>query len=141
MKNIMIGFLGLLLFTGVAHAQSQIHDVSMIQLVASPEKYEGKYVRVMGFLRLKFEGNGLYLHREDYEKSLYKNGVWVHVAETEANRKFNMKYVLIEGTFDSKDKGHMGLWSGAIKDIKRIDFWGADRDEKTTSNQPSDRTR
>ena len=141
MRNLMLGPLGLVLFTGVCWAQSEVHDVSMIQLVANPEKYEGKYVRVKGFLRMEFEGNGLYLHREDYEKSLYRNGVWVHVAETEANRAFNMHYVLIEGTFDSKDKGHMGLWSGAIKDIKRVALWGADREEKKSSSKAPEATR
>lgn len=128
----------MLLFTGAVHAQSEVHDVSMIQLIASSEKYEGKYVRVMGFLRLEFEGNALYLHREDYEKSLYRNGVWVHVAEIETSRRFNMKYVLIEGTLDSKDRGHMGLWSGAIKDIKRVELWGPDREEKKSSNKASE---
>lgn len=128
MRNlIMVGILGFMLIGGVVNAQAIVHEVSMIQLISNPDKYDGQYVRVMGFLRLEFEGNGLYLHREDYEKSLYKNGVWVYVAETEANRKLNMKYVLIEGTFDSKDKGHMGLWGGAIKDIKRVDLWEFDK--------------
>ena len=124
MKHLVAGILGLLLLSGLVQAQEEIHDVSMIQLIANPEKYDGKYVRVMGFLRLEFEGNGLYLHREDYEESLYKNGVWVHVAEIVANRQFNMKYVLIEGTFDPKDRG---TWvSGVVpsKTSKGLTFGG-----------------
>lgn len=123
-KNIICGLLGLFLLAGCT--QDPLSGVSMIQLIANPEKYDGQYVRVMGFLRLEFEGNALYLHQEDYEESLSKNGVWVDVVETEANRKFNMKYVVIEGTFTS-NQGHMWAWSGGIRDIKRMELWGTDR--------------
>lgn len=119
---------GAILAAGPLMAKEAVQDVSIIQLVASPEKYEGKAIRVFGFLRLEFEGNGLYLHREDYEKALYKNGLWVQLPMTGENQKCNLKYVLIEGTFDSKDQGHLGLWSGAIKDVKRLELWGPDRD-------------
>jgi hypothetical protein len=37
----------------------------MIQLIANPQAWDGKHVRVIGFLRLEFEGDALYLHRED----------------------------------------------------------------------------
>src|SRR5438105_13451797 len=89
-------------------------DVSMIQLVAQPEKYHGKFIRVQGFLRLEFEGDALYLHREDYAKGLTKNGVWVDMLENSEHMKLNMHYVLIEGVFNARDHGHMGLRSGSI---------------------------
>jgi len=31
-------------------------DVTLIQLIANPEKFDGKLIRVIGFLRLEFEG-------------------------------------------------------------------------------------
>jgi hypothetical protein len=46
--------------------------VSLVRLMATPEKYDGKAVQVVGFLRLEFEGNGLYLHQEDYEHGITK---------------------------------------------------------------------
>jgi hypothetical protein len=52
-------------------------DVSMIQLIARPDDFDGEYVRVIGFYRHEFEGNALYLHREDYEQGLTKNGLWM----------------------------------------------------------------
>ena len=58
-------------------AQAPI-DVTLVQLIANPEKFDGKQIRVIGFLRLEFEGNVLYLHREDYENSLF-DGIWVDV--------------------------------------------------------------
>ena len=49
----------------------------MVQLLATPEKFDGKLVRVFGFLRLEFEGDALYFHREDDVQGLTRNGIWV----------------------------------------------------------------
>jgi hypothetical protein len=35
-------------------------DVGMVQLLGTPEKYDGMLIRVVGFLSLEFEGIGLY---------------------------------------------------------------------------------
>jgi hypothetical protein len=43
--------------------------------------------------------------------------------------ELDQKYVLVEGTFDAKMKGHMGLWSGSIQKITRCQVW-IQRDEK-----------
>ena len=40
-------------------------DVSLIQLIANPNEYHGKFVRLIGFCRLEFEGDALFLHREE----------------------------------------------------------------------------
>jgi hypothetical protein len=107
-------------------AQRGPSAVSLIQLIANPDKYQGKPVQVFGFMRLEHEGTAIYLHREDYENSLYKNGLWLTNVDTaEHRRKHDLKWVLLEGTFDGKDHGHFGLWSGAIKDIKRVQVWGS----------------
>ena len=98
-------------------------DVGMIQLLAQPEKYHGKFIRVQGFLRLEFEGNALYLHREDYAHGLTNNGVWVDMLLSPEHMKLNMHYVLIEGVFNAKDRGHLGLWSGTIEKITRAIPW------------------
>jgi len=100
-------------------------DVSMVQLLATPEKFDGTVVRVFGFLRLEFEGDALYFHREDDVQGLTRNGIWVDrtdAMEHDAN-KLNSHYVLIEGVFDAEDHGHMGLFRGAIKKITRIIPW------------------
>ena len=100
-------------------------DATLVQLIANPEKFEGKLIRVIGFLRLEFEGNVLYLHREDYENAILGNGIWVD-ATTEMfknSKALNMKYVLLEGTFSLRNRGHMGLWSGAIMRIRRAEVW------------------
>jgi hypothetical protein len=111
-------------FTTRLRAVEMAENVSMVQLIATSEKWDGKFVRVIGFLNLEFEGDALYLHREDLVQSL-DNCVWVHRTDVmERDRKqLNRHYVVIEGIFDAQDHGHMGMFGGAIKDITRIETW------------------
>jgi hypothetical protein len=101
-------------------------NVSMIQLIANPDKYDGKLISVIGYLRLEFEGNVLYLHEEDYEHSITKNAIWVSVGPKMKPYadQLNMHYVLLVGTFNAANKGHMGLNSGSIlADVGKV--WGS----------------
>jgi hypothetical protein len=101
-------------------------DVSMISLIATPEKYEGRQIRIIGYLNLEFEGNGIYLHKDDYEYGIPKNGLWVEMSMDSIQlpqiKKCIKNYVLIEGTFDLGE-GHMGAFSGSIKNITRLEVW------------------
>jgi hypothetical protein len=123
-------------------ATEQILHVSLIQLIAQPEKYHGKPVQVSGFLHLEFEGNALYLHKDDYTHFLSRNGIWVDwldyweddddVAVFEERIKLrreffekfllpnNNRYVTLEGVFNAENTGHFGLWSGGIEQIRRV---------------------
>ena len=100
-------------------------SVTLVQLIANPEKFDGKLIRVIGFLRLEFEGDVLFLHREDYENALLGDGIWVDTTPEVMKQKaaLNMNYVLLEGIFSSSDRGHMGMWSGTIKQIRRAQLW------------------
>lgn len=100
-------------------------DVSLIQLIAKPKDYDGKVVRVIGFVRLEFEGNAIYLHQDDYKHRISKNGLWIDVTDDirKKQKEYDQKYVLLEGTFNAKETGHMGLWSGSIQKITRFQAW------------------
>jgi len=117
-------FIFALSFSGYTSAEEP-QLVSIIQLIATPEKFDGKRVAVMGYLRLEFEGNAIYIHKEDYERRIVKNGVWVSPLKgiCEKPRSLNLKYVLLEGRFDANNNGHMGLNSGSIVDITRCQSW------------------
>ncbi len=94
---------------------------SLIRLIAAPEKFHKKRVRVNGFLQLEFEGNALYLHQEDAQFVMTANAVWVEASEDMMSNaeKFHSKHIYIEGVFNAKRHGHMGLFSGAIEDVSR----------------------
>jgi hypothetical protein len=100
-------------------SRAQNESVSIVQLIATPEKYNGKVVQVAGFLRLEFEGDTIYLHEDDYNHGIHKNGLWVvrNAKIDEKASKLNMHYVVLEGTFDASNQGHLGLNSGSITNI------------------------
>lgn len=106
---------------------SKNYNISLIKLVSNPEKFHNQPIQIIGFLHLEFEGNAIYINELDYKHSIRKNGFWVSFKNKELQKKafeLNDKYVLIEGVFDAENFGHMGMWSGEIKNITRIDSWG-----------------
>jgi hypothetical protein len=114
-------------FTFSAMAQDAPEWVSLVQLIAAPEKYEGKVVMVTGFARLEFEGNAIYLHKDDYQYGLYKNGLWLDANECKSRngKNFAEGYAMVIGRFTSNFRGHRDLWSGAIRDVESCKSWPA----------------
>jgi hypothetical protein len=100
-----------------------IYGVSIVELIATPRLYDGKRVRVTGWLHLEFEGNAIYLHRDDQVHGLTRNGLWVSFARQQGDSSCAGGYALVEGTFNAGHHGHMGLWSGAIEGIDRCMRW------------------
>jgi hypothetical protein len=101
--------------------------LSIISLIATPEKYHQKKVKVIGYLNIEFEINGIYLHTEDYERGLTKNAIWVRLDENIRkqinDQNLNQHYVLIQGIFDMENNGHGDLYNGEISQIDRITLW------------------
>ena len=100
-----------------------IADVSMVQLIATPERFHGKRVRFTGFVHFEFEGNGIFLHKEDHDQGIFNDGLWI---ERPAGSTPNDVYVLVEGAFRADDRGHMGLFSGTLADVTRMERAFAD---------------
>jgi len=91
--------------------------VSMIQLIANPERYHNKAVRVRGFCHDEEEDSAIYLSSEDGDYLNGSNALWVDALGWTG---FNRKFVDIEGIFDKNFHGHMDGYSGAIRDAWRI---------------------
>jgi len=128
----------LLVFTVYGEAADQrpkeiSYNVSIIRLIACPEKYDGKRVTVRGFLRLGFEDIALYMHREDYERSLLANSIYVSLTEKQIEkfRKYDRQYVVITGVFTRCDETQFVCpFSGHIREIgDHVDFWPLRPDE------------
>jgi hypothetical protein len=94
--------------------------ISLIQLIAQPEKFAEQRVQVIGLCALKFEGKAIWISRDDLRYSITKNAVWLDIPLNEESCKFDQKYVFVEGRFTAKNRGHLGLYSGTIEDISRI---------------------
>jgi hypothetical protein len=119
-RHLIFSTIGLLCAAMAVHAAPI--DTSLINLIATPREFDGKSVRVIGFAHLEFEGNAIYLHRDDDNAGALKNGLWIDVEKIPPaeQARLNGRYVLVEDTFSMDNKGHFGLWSGSIQKITRV---------------------
>lgn len=97
-------------------------SVSLITLIANPDRYEGRVVRVIGFVQLEFEGNAIYLHEEDFRRAITDNALWLDAPKNFRGYEAG-SYAIVEGTFTSKQHGHMGMFSGEIMNVTRLEPW------------------
>jgi len=116
-----------------AKAQQQESEwVSLINLVATPEKYHGKLVHVTGWASIEFENTALCLSEKTVST---KECVWLEIADgpflqrdgasADLNaekrwKKFHARVVTLEGIFDMRNTGHMGAYSSAIGKISKV---------------------
>ncbi len=106
-------------------------DVSIIQLIANPEKYHDRFVRVEGYLHNKFEDSGLYLSKEDADHLVGRNSLWITYDDKQrinllglkknpSLSYFDCKMVLLEGTFNKDSNGHRGMFAGELSHVSRV---------------------
>ncbi|MFZ6711981.1 hypothetical protein ACO0LN_23025 [Undibacterium sp. TC9W] len=115
-----------------ADVENRFQSLSLINLIATPERYDGKLVLVTGYVTVGRENMSICLTKV---RNSSKDCLWLNVDsgpyETEEDRKridkkykvlykFNGKVATIEAIFDQNDMGHFGMWSGALKDFVRI---------------------
>lgn len=96
-------------------------STTLQELVAHPDKFDGKRVSVVGFYHGEFEGEEL----RAGEKTDYKKNVWCDTISTFAAAKgvaFQQdRWARVEGTFFKGPTGHMGLWPGEITRVTRFE--------------------
>jgi hypothetical protein len=126
MKLLRFALVFLLVVPSVLSGQ-QPTRVSMLDLIESPDKYDGA---VKGFLKLEFEGDALYFHKEDFMQALSENAVWIDAPKISEDKRKTVsdKYVIVVGRFDARDRGHMGAFRGTINSITRLDLWPSQQD-------------
>lgn len=98
--------------------------VSVVNLIATPQKFHEKPIAVVGFCVLKFESKGLFLAECDYRNSVTKNALWLTIQLTPEVAQLDQRYGLVEGTFDMESRGHLQMYAGSLRDISRIIPWG-----------------
>ena len=94
-----------------------LYGISIVQLLANPQKYDGNRIRVVGYIHFESPDAAIYLHKEDAEHRILKNGVWVSLAEGGSIDGCQDSYAVIEGLYKASNTGHMRLWSGAITHV------------------------
>lgn len=106
--------------------QDPIH-ISVIQLIATPEKFDGKLVAVTGFLHIGHKADLLYLSQEDYNHALAENAIWFNLSEEMGRdrERVNKNYVGLVGIFRASPSGGYPCPNGGLDDVKRYQLWSA----------------
>jgi len=99
--------------------------ISIVKLIAEPDRFNGKRVQVIGFAHLEFEDNGIYLSKEDYEYALTMNGLWLSMSKLDLAKykELSNSYLIVEGTFNAARKGQYNAFSGSMDNITLVKRW------------------
>ena len=103
--------------------------ISLIHLIQHPEVYHEKHVRFVAFASVQFEQKALYISYDDYKAAITKNAIWLDIPINEETKKFDKKFVLVEGIFNKDSLGHLKLYSGTLEKVNRIEVWAPAPDQ------------
>ena len=96
---------------------------SMINLIASPERFDKRKIQTIGVARVGFEADFLYLTLEDARDTVMLNGVRLAFDDSKISesdkKKLNLRRVLVSGVFH-RSQANDGLGAGGISDISQI---------------------
>ena len=98
-----------------------ICHVSMMALLGSPADYDGKLVVTYGYVHFEFEGDSVYLHKEDFDNRLITNSLWISLKEGVKAEGCQDSYAVIYGRFVAGFRGHMGMNPGEIAEVSRCE--------------------
>ena len=102
-------------------ASAPVSEVSIQELVAAPDKFNGARVRVIAPCLIEFEGSALYATEEARDAHAADQAVWLQLnwPLLPERRALNGKYVLVEGQFVSDLRG-VERFQGAIIDVTSL---------------------
>jgi len=118
-------------FNGYAYGDTdhRSRGVSIIEVIANPDKFHGKMVRIIGVGRIEFEGDSICLNNESYQYRVGRNclrlalGLFQQLVKSNKLKQYNGKYVLIEGKFKKNKPEYLNLYGGEIENITRYELW------------------
>lgn len=101
----------------------QYEAIPLVRLLTNPERYDGQKVRVAGYVTLEFEGSGVYPDKTAYQAGLTRNAVWVDPPDSMRPKRGSSvfrRYGEVAGIFTAGEHGHMGLFSGALTQVRSV---------------------
>lgn len=108
---------------------NEINYVSEYRLIGDPNTFDGKKVRVVGYLKYEIANQYLYVSEDDYNHNITKNALWCNISPSLLKTKYENlktldgKYVVIEGVFNGLNSGHTDINSGAIEKVSLVREW------------------
>jgi len=90
---------------------------------------------------LQRERSALYMGKADFQHALFKNALYLEVSNQMVERIYPLNgcYVEVTGTFDGKQTGHMGAFSGEliVKEVSLVSTGKVQADAKDSGNPVS----
>lgn len=106
-------------------ASEKAESVSLIAVIANPEKFHKKTIIVEGYFIMESEGDAIYVSKDDCTNALYKNAIFLF---TNANdlKEMGIKkpyrgYIRLEGVFNKDIKGSYDFYSGTFEKVISVD--------------------
>ena len=110
MKTVKGLIIGIILF-----GQScSIGDTNFVQIINTPDKFDGKEIEISGIYHEQFEDVAIYLNNNNNREK----AIWVDLENS--HQDLDGQRIRLKGTFDMSDKGHLGQYIGTIKKAKII---------------------
>lgn len=102
-----------------------VQVISLVSLIAHPEKYEGKRVAIKGFFSMEVEDTRIYMSKDFYEYRQAEYAVLVDLDNQKKDMSISMtgKFVRIEGVFRKYDDRDGSV--GFLEDVTRLEAFDA----------------
>lgn len=98
--------------------------VTLAEVLAHPDDYDGKRILVTGYFHFEFEGSSFCVDKAGATGSGVDTCVWLGEPSTFADPKdvafVNDATIKVEGVFFKGPGGHMGMWPGEIQRLTRM---------------------
>jgi hypothetical protein len=124
-------------FTSLAGEPPQ--EVSLVALLANPQAYEGRVVRVEGFFDgTHHESCRLFLSREDFDQNIARNSIyvgWPGCLDRDRAAKVQARYALVEGIFEADIGAGFGSYS-EISEVRRLEVIKSRAEFERSSRAP-----
>lgn len=106
-----------------------VEVVSLVNLISTPVRYQGKLIQVTGWVSVQVENNSICLSDKPLSA---KDCIWLEIAEGPFTSKegyvkaeqhwkeFHNRVVTLQGIFDKNNLGHFDAYSGTIGRITKV---------------------
>lgn len=134
MRNLQAFLIAVAMFATAADAEESRSPL-LIHLLVDPGRFDGLRISVVGYCRLEMEGTAIYLHKDDHTYHL-GNAIWLEIDQDAITPELlKIGHCLVEGTFNAKNRGHFGMFGGALERITRYEKWPPHREKRRTGSK------
>ena len=122
-RSIATGLAALGMGIALSHAQPRTRSeaensnpiVSLVAVISNPKSYDNRKIQFVGYLRLGFESDTVFLSAADGDHYISKNGIKLEDSEVCSRSAKDRSYVLMVGEFLVESP--RDLYSGTLRRI------------------------